>query len=230
MILQRLVCLAIGVIFAGQIWAAEPESPASPPENQFKARIGVEIGYDQEFRSARLRGERVLSGDQYRIYVAPESGDGYVYIITIDDTNATFMTTPEPMTLTSNELFMLPALNASPPFYQVKNDISTFAIVIVCSVEKLPELAESLPRATIPVKEWQHIEQALNSTHNIELFDQLPEKPWTLAGGTRSIETLKDARPQALPRPIVAFVNDLKISSGETLVIKRYEFRVHAQK
>ncbi len=222
MISQRLLCLYVCLMITSHVWATEPESPKSPKEKTLlKARIGIELWDGHESRNAKLRGERLLADDQYRIYVTPESEDCYVYVVTTDGDVTTIVSVPEKSVTAQGSLRLLPPLNSEPPFYRIPDDSSEFAVSVMCSLAPVPELDELAEQHELSTDVWKALEQQLVKEHTIELPGKLPEKPWTLAGGTRGIP---------LPPPVATFLEALKISSGNALVLKQYEFQIPLQK
>jgi hypothetical protein len=164
----------------------------------------------------------LLVGDQYRIYVAPEAEDCYVYVVTTNGDVTTVVSAPEKIVTRKGPVFLLPPLTDDTSFYRIEEGTSELALSVLCSAEPVPELDQVAERHEMPTEEWKILEQQLIEKHTIELPGKLPEKPWKLAGSTRGL-------PPALPPSVAAFLESLKISSGNILVLKQYEFQIHPQ-
>lgn len=113
---------------------------------------------------------------------------------------------------TRSSLLALPSLQE---FYEVDGESPVEAFTIICSPEEVKE-AEALLDSRIPCETWTSIEKDLIKQGEINLSQQA-EKPFPIAGSVRA--SLEPGAGRSL-------VDKLKVFSGNTIVVKRYEFSV----
>ncbi len=201
---KQLFCvMCLCIMFVGTMVAAD-ENPKI-----VRARIGIELRQGEETRPARVR-DRVAVGDRFRVYAIPEPDPGYIYVVYADHETAMQLNEAEQIETPKDKVLTLPSLDE---LYEIDNSSPRFTVTIVCSAEKLPELKPLLDQEDIPSSQWKKIEDTLVTRSKIELA-QVAEKPWPLAGTVRGDDDDND------------FLQQLKISSGKSLVVKRYEFRL----
>ena len=172
-----------------------------------RARIGIELRQGMQSRPAKAR-ERVAVGDKFRLYAIPEPEPGYIYVVYADKESASLLNETGQIEIPKNMPLIAPSRDK---LYEFDASSPLVFITIICSAKKLPELEPLLAQEEYPFSKWKDIEQMLIKRSEIDL-SQIPLKPWPLTGTVRIHD--------------VAFLKQLKISSGKSLVVKTYEFRI----
>lgn len=199
----------VSVVCFGAVLLAAGFVPCDAQAQAVRAKLGVLIkSGDQE---TRARGkDRLKAGDRLRIYVVPEERS-WIYVVHSDGKNVTLLKKVEksapasPLTLPS-----------SGEFYQVDGSSPVETITIVCSPEEVKDLSE-LAGSQPPVEKWKEMEKELMRRGEIEL-GQKAEKPFPIAGNVRG--------EKSVPPDADVFPEQLQIHSGNTLLVKQYEFSV----
>lgn len=209
---QHVFCIiAFCVVFLGGAVSADEtstESSAISPQDIVRAKIGIELHVEEETRLAR-KYEQVLPGDKFRIYVIPEPDPVFLYIVYSDQDKVEQVEEVEQTNLLKDTLLIVPSLEE---IYEFDDSSASVSITVICSATELSELVLLLDSEPEPAK-WIEFEQQLIEQSTIDLRDvELPT--WELGSGIRggNID--------------VEFLRKLKISSGKSLVIRRYEFTV----
>ena len=83
---------------------------------------------------------------------------------------------------------------------------------MICSPTEIREVAKLFNTSNVAQKNWLSLEKELVDKSKIELSQQA-DKPFQIAGNVRSMN----------PDP---FLETLPISSGKSLVVKKYDFQV----
>jgi hypothetical protein len=209
-----VVCLWI-VCLANSVFADDTSQQSLTPGKQqvVRARIGIEIRTGGKSRLAKLY-DQVMAGDTYCIYVVPEPDPGYVYVICADQKTADLL---EEVVIPKDNVLFLPSRTE---LYQFTADDPDISIIIICSATQLPVIENLFKNQECPVATWKDLEPQLIKDSTIDDLSKLPDKSWTLAGVTR----------ENVPKEIADVLETLKISSGQSLVIKRYEFQISPKK
>jgi hypothetical protein len=179
-----------------------------------RVKIGIRIrGEDGQERWAKTR-DTVASGDRYRLYVAPET-IAYAYALYIGAGGIV-----EP--LGDRRYIDVPVL-AFPvgvwpsirELYRVDASGPQERIVTICSPAALPAVEQIVKAGQVGLDVWEPLEQQLRDASAIDLSRRV-EKPWDIAASVRG-------QHQEL---YVWLHAELPTYSGNTLVIKQYEFRI----
>ena len=182
-------------------------APAYSQDNLVRAKIGILIKSKDSAIRAKKK-ERIRTGDRLRIYALPEK-PSYVYVIHTDTKTATLLNAENQRI--ENGPLTLPSLQN---YYEIDGQSSTEIITIVCSPEKLTALIELFTSGQADQSAWASAEKNLVETSRIDLT-HTAEKPFSIAGNVRGGAVAADP-----------FIEKLQTSSGKSLVVSRYEFRV----
>jgi len=200
---QIVVLSILGVFFlAGSI------TPALSQDEKVRAKIGMEIKSGERATSAKSR-DRLEAGDLLRIYVHPEMSS-YVYVVHTDQETVTLLNMVEQKIRSST--LVLPSVQE---FYEVDGKAAVEAFTIICSPTELPELS-ILSNSEVSHEKWAAIEGELIERSRIVLT-QKSERPFAIAGNVRGGLGGGSVDP---------FVEKLRIFSGKSHLVKRYEFSV----
>lgn len=201
--IRALVLLCIGMVL---LVLALPS--AISQEGIVRAKIGILVKSDGQAARPARSADRIRAMDLLRIYVHPEA-NAFVYVVHTDRKAVTLLSMVKHRIHSSTTV--LPSIQ---DFYQVDGVSSVEAFTIVCSPSELKELS-ALNTARMPYERWTALEADLLKRGAIDLA-QRSEKPFAIAGNVRGVkDTTQDP-----------FVKDLKIFSGRTVLVKRYEFSV----
>ena len=174
-----------------------------------RAKIGIQIRSGDRVVSAKSQ-DNLNVNDLIRIYVHPEK-TSYIYIIHSDLKEANLLNMVKQKI--NSPTLVMPSLQ---DFFQVDgtSPVETFSIII--SPESLPEVIEVLKSGTTAYKNWIKVEEALIEKNKIDLSQNV-EKPFSISGNVRGGLGVTIVDP---------FVNELNTFSGDSILVKRYEFRV----
>ncbi|KMP10925.1 hypothetical protein UR09_04870 [Candidatus Nitromaritima sp. SCGC AAA799-A02] len=173
-----------------------------------RAHIGIEILSDSASKKAKAN-DRLKKEDQLKLYVVPKN-DSFAYIINSNSKTASLLN-PE----TNQQKIPGDSIKIFPSALQVyqpdgKENIETFTII--CSPNEAKDITQLFSSGTVPVEKWQSLEKRL--IENNQIVGSSPSTEILHFGGAvRGI----DENP---------FINKLSISTGKSLVIKRYQFHV----
>jgi hypothetical protein len=98
-------------------------------------------------------------------------------------------------------------------FYNIDGASSVESFTIICSPMQLKEVQELMGSPTFPYQTWAAVEQKLIETSRIDLTEDVT-KPFSIAGVVRHLASDQE------------FLKQLPIMSGNTLVVKTYDFTV----
>jgi hypothetical protein len=177
-------------------------------QERVRAKVGIQL-HSGEHTAAAKSTENVKQGDALRIYIVPEN-DAYIYIVHNDGSAITLLNAQNASTkIAKGTQIVLPSPEK---FYQIDGTSSQEAITVLCSPTELRDVMKlaSAPKAS--PQHWLTLEQTLTDKSKIQLGQQA-DKPFQIAGNVRSIGT-------------ETFADTLPISSGNTLVVKKYVFQV----
>ena len=105
-------------------------------------------------------------------------------------------------------------LPAPQNFYEIDGQSSKEIITVVCSPEETKALTALFKSGQVPHPAWAPVEKDLLGKSRIDLTGKA-EKPFSIAGNVRGGAAAADP-----------FIEKLQRISGNTLVARRYEFRV----
>jgi hypothetical protein len=143
--------------------------------------------------------------------VIPEESS-WIYVVHADEKTVTLLKKIEKSAPTA--VVALPSLSE---FYQVDGGSPTETITIVCSPEELKDVS-AIGDAQMPVEKWRNMEKELTRRGEIEL-GQKAEKPFPIAGNVRGEKS-------APPSEGESFLDQLPVFSGNSVLVKQYEFSV----
>lgn len=176
--------------------------------NIVSARIGILIDSGEQLIHAKGQ-ERIKLGDRLRIYVQSEEACN-VYIVHTDHKTVTLLGAFE--AISPSALLVLPGLLG---FYEVDGKSPTEAFTIICSTVKLDDIS-ALFNSKVTYKRWASMEEKFIEQGKIDLGEK-PDKPSPIAGNVRGLADSNKDDP---------FIRGFPIYSGNTVLVKRYEFNV----
>ena len=179
----------------------------SVTQPKVSARIGIQIQANGRTTPAKSRNE-VKVGDGLRLYVVPAE-DAYIYVIRTDQKVARLLT-PEPDKTSAKTAMILPNQGQ---FYNIDGSSDVESFTILCSPTELKEVQELRGSSTFPYQKWAAVEQGLIENSRIDLTEDVG-KPFSIAGVVRHLTS--DQK----------FLQNLPMMSGNTLVVKTYDFTV----
>lgn len=179
----------------------------SVTQPKVSARIGIQIQANGRMTPAKGRNE-VKVGDGLRLYVVPEE-DAYIYVIQTDQKVARVLN-PEPYKTPAKTAMILPNQGQ---FYNIDGSSDVESFTILCSPTALKEIQELVGSPIFPYQKWAAMEHALIENSRIDLTEEVG-KPFSIAGVVRHL-----ASDQKI-------LQNLPMMSGNTLVVKTYDFTV----
>ncbi len=197
--LRVLVCVA-AVAWAAAGWAQDPI---------IRAKLGIQIRSGEQSLRAKSR-DRVRAGDLLRVYVHPE-GSFFVYVIHSDGQTATMLNSLEQKFMSSTII-----MPSAATFYEVDGKSDNERFTVVCSPGALKEMDLFGATGQVSHDRWQPVCDALSARSHIDLAGK-PETPFPIAGNVRGAADSTAADP---------FVEKLQIHSGNSLLVKTYDFMV----
>jgi hypothetical protein len=171
------------------------------------ARIGIQIQANGRMTPAKGRNE-VKVGDGLRLYVVPAE-DAYIYVIQTDQKVARVLNS-EPYKTPAKTAMILPNQGQ---FYNIDGSSDVESFTILCSPRELKEVQELMGSPAFPYQKWAAVEQMLIENSRIDLTEKV-DKPFSIAGVVRPLTS--DQK----------FLQNLPMMSGNTLVVKTYDFTV----
>lgn len=193
-------------VFLG-VWVCT-QLTALAAEDRVRAKVGIQVRSGERTAPAKAT-ETVKTGDFLRVYVIPED-DAYVYIVHNDGKTSTLLNAPDTKAKMSKGVPM--ALPTPEKEYQIDGTSEKESITVICSPTELREVATLFHTANVPQKNWMSLEKELLEKSKIDLT-QKSGKPFQMAGNVRSLGS-------------DSFVDKLQIFSGNTMVVKKYDFQV----
>lgn len=196
------------VISMSIFWLILSFSSALSQDNIARAKIGIQINSKNKNSIAKSR-DRLKPGDLLRIYVHSEK-PSYIYVIYSDKKTATLLNMVEQKILSST--LVLPSFNK---YYAVNGENSFEMFTIICSPTELPEI-DKLLNSDDSYEKWATLEKELILGSKMVLTEK-STAPFAIAGNVRG-----DGDSEAKD----SFMKELHIFSGQSFVVKQYEFRV----
>lgn len=185
--------------------------PAFSQERTVRAKVGILIKSGDQMTRAKSR-DRLKAGDMVRIYVHPETSS-YVYVIHHDQKTVSLLNLVQQKVQSST--MVLPSLQE---YYQVDGNSAVEIFTVICSPEEVKEAA-ALLGSEVPYEKWSAIEKDLTKRGEVDL-SQKTERPFAIAGNVRGAGDTAAGDP---------FVRDLQIFSGNSILVRHYEFSVKKQ-
>jgi hypothetical protein len=180
-----------------------------PAQQIVSAKIGVQVISGKVIKRAKSN-DRLKKGDRLRIFIEPD-GNAYVYVVHTDKQKPELLTALPAGLTKEEEQIILPSVSE---FYEVDGLSALEKLTILCSPHRLEEI-EKLFRSENPsLTDWETIENELHERSAIDLNEETA-KPFAIAGNVRDIGRQNEQ-----------FLAGLKLYSGKSLALKRYEFRV----
>lgn len=175
--------------------------------NILHARIGIFV--DSGDQTIRTNGkEKIKAGDRMRLYVQPKE-ICYVYVVHTDKKTVTLLEMLEAKG--DGAMLVLPGRMGS---YEVDGASPFEAFTIICSYQKLQEIS-ALARSDSDYPQWIALERGLQKRGKIDLSHK-SEKSFPLTGNVREL----------IPQGESAILRQLPIYSGNSILVKKYEFEV----
>jgi len=178
-----------------------------PETEAVRARIGIQLRSGNRVEQARYR-EEIRTGDFLRIYVQPEK-TSYVYVVHTDNKTATLLNYDKQKN--NGSAMVMPSLDE---YYQVDGLSKKESFTIICSPTELPHLLKSFSAGVAPHSDWVGNEARFVDNSQMDL-DDIFDTPFAIEGNAQNISGANKKDP---------FVDLLKIFSGKSLLIKKYEF------
>lgn len=202
-------CVKItGVMLTGAAMIMAGALAGFAQDKMVRAKIGILVKSGDQILKAKSK-DRLKPGDLVRIYVHPEVSS-YVYAVHRDQKTVTLLNMVEQRIQSST--LVLPSVQE---FYEVdgKSPLETFTVI--CSPTEVKEIS-SLAGARMTYDQWVSLERDLLKKGEIDLA-QKSEKPFAIAGNVRGAGDAAGGD---------AFIKDLQIFSGKSILIRQYEFTV----
>lgn len=205
---MRLFIRILSVVFLGMALIMAGVLPGLSQEKTVRAKIGILVKSGDQIIKVKAR-DRLKAGDLVRIYVHPEL-NSYIYVVHRDQKTVTLLNMVEQRIQSSS--LVLPSVQE---FYQVDGQSPVETFTVICSPNEVKEIS-SLVGSQMPYDRWVSLEKELLKRGEIDLA-QKSEKPFAIAGNVRGAGDAAGGD---------AFVRELQIFSGKSILVRQYEFSV----
>jgi hypothetical protein len=205
---MRQLIRMLGMVMATAALIAAGAVPASAQEKTVRAKIGILVKSGNQVLKAKSK-DRLKAGDLLRIYVHPEVSS-YVYVVHSDLKTVTLLNMVEQKIQSST--MVLPSVQE---FFQVDGKSSVETFTVICSSEEVKAVS-ALVSAQMTTERWDNLQRELAKKGEMELVDK-SERPFAIAGNVRGAGDAAGGD---------AFVKELQIFSGKSILVKQYEFSV----
>lgn len=207
---RRVSFCSLSIALLASAWLCTQLVAPAMAQDRVRAKVGIGIQARPNDPIALARAtETVKTGNFLRVYVVPED-DAYIYVVHNDGKTLTLLNAPTAATKTTKGSPV--TLPAAEKFYQVDGGSDRESITVICSPTEIREVTKLFSTPNVAQKNWLSLEKELADKSKIELAQQA-DRPFQIAGNVRSM--------QADP-----FLETLPISSGKSLVVKKYDFQV----
>ena len=202
--IHRVFCLSV-VLVMGLTTLAEAQ-------NRVRAKVGMHVKSSHGVAWAKAQ-DSIQAGDFLRVYVLPEE-DAYIYLVYTDKqkpillNNQTYKKKINKSTIT--------VFPSESEFYQTDGTNPFESFTVICSPSEIPEIPQLLNSPHASHEKWALLEANLVRKSKIDISQKL-EKPFSIAGNVRGPSG--EANYPSL-------VNELLVFSGESFLVKKYEFAV----
>lgn len=170
-----------------------------------RAKVGMEILKGDDVRVAKAR-DRIKIGNELRLLVVPEK-ESYIYVINSDRSNAYLLNRDQiKQKYPKGSLKVFPSEES---LYKPDGKGKQESFTIVCSLTPIDEISGLFSTGTASYEKWSLLEKELIKKSKIALGERV-DKPFAIAGTVRG-------GPKE---------DNLKIFSGNDLLVKRYQFQV----
>jgi hypothetical protein len=198
----------LGVVFLSIALMVAWVSSCLSQEAVVRAKIGILVKSGEQTTRAKSK-DRLRAGDLVRIYVHPEFSS-YVYVVYRDQKTVTLLNMVEQRIQSSS--LVLPSVQE---FYQIDGKSPAEIFTVICSPKEIKEIS-SLAGKRMTMDQWVALERELIKKGEIDLA-QKSEKPFPIAGNVRGIGDAAGGD---------AFLKDIPIFSGKSILVRQYEFSV----
>ncbi len=205
---MRLFIKILGVVFMGVALITAGALPGLSQEKTVRAKIGILVKSGDQILRAKSK-DRLKAGDLVRIYVHPEVSS-YVYVVHTDLKTVTLLNMVEQRIQSST--LVLPSVQE---FYQVDGQSPVETFTVICSPKEVKEVS-ALVSSQMTTERWDSLEKELLKKGEIDLA-QKSERPFAIAGNVRGAGDAAGGD---------AFVKELQIFSGKSILVRQYEFSV----
>ena len=206
---MRLFIKILSVVFMGVALIMVGALPGLSQERTVRAKIGILVKSGDQILKAKSR-DRLKAGDLVRIYVHPEVSS-YVYVVHRDQKTVTLLNMVEQRIQSST--LVLPSVQE---FYQVDGQSPVETFTVICSPKEVKEISALVSSSQMTHDRWVSLEKELLKKGEIDLA-QKSEKPFAIAGNVRGAGDAAGGD---------AFVKELQIFSGKSVLVRQYEFSV----
>jgi hypothetical protein len=196
----------ISTLFVGIAFLLASTLPVFAQAKIIRAKLGILIKSGNQTVRAKAK-DRLNVGDSLRIYVQPED-NFYVYVVHTDHKNVKLLSSVDRQAPGSQ--LVLPGQQE---FYEIDGESPVETFTIICSPDELKDVS-ALLKSEISYEKWASMEKELIKKGEIDL-GQKAEKPFPIAGNVRGATNPNDR-----------FAADLQIYSGNTILVKQYEFSI----
>ena len=205
---MKLFIRILSVVFMGMPLIMAGVLPGLSQEKTVRAKIGILVKSGDQIIKVKAR-DRLKAGDLVRIYVHPEVSS-YIYVVHRDQKTVTLLNMVEQRIQSSS--LVLPSVQE---FYQVDGQSPVETFTVICSPNEVKEIS-SLVGSQMSYDRWVSLEKELLKKGEIDLA-QKSEKPFAIAGNVRGAGDAAGGD---------AFVKELQIFSGKSILVRQYEFSV----
>ncbi len=186
----------------------------APAQHRVRAKIGIRIQSGDTIVRAKTK-ERITTRDLLRLYIIPEE-DSYVYIVHTDKKSVNLLNEKGKTQFKQGTIIIIPSDYSFDLRFDGANLRET--LTIICSPTRLGDVETLLFKSVdVPYTKWVGLEKEMINKSKIPLGGK-SEKPFPIAGSVRGIE--------GYGTPNDPFLKDLRIYSGKSLLVKKYEFTV----
>lgn len=207
---RRVPCWPLSIALVASVWFCTQLVAPAMAQDRVRAKVGIGIQVRPGDPIAPAKTTEMLkTGNFLRVYVVPED-DAYIYVVHNDGKTSTLLNAPQAATKTSKGSPV--TLPAPEKFYQIDGGSDRESITVICSPTQIHEVTKLFNTPNVAPKNWLSLEKELVDKSKIELSQQA-DKPFQIAGNVRSMN----------PDP---FLETLPVSSGKSLVVKKYDFQV----
>ncbi len=206
---MRLFIKILSVVFMGVALIMIGALPGFSQESTVRAKVGILVKSGDQIIRAKSK-DRLKAGDLVRIYVHPEVSS-YVYVVHRDQKTVTLLNMVEQRIQSST--LVLPSVQE---FYQVDGQSPMETFTVICSPKEVKEISSLVSSSQMTQDRWVSLEKELLKRGEIDLA-QKSEKPFAIAGNVRGAGDAAGGD---------AFVRELQIFSGKSILVRQYEFSV----
>jgi len=205
---MRVFIKMLGVVFASAALIAAVALPGLAQEKIVRAKIGILVKSGDQVLKAKAK-DRLKAGDLLRIYVHPEVSS-YVYVVHSDLKTVTLLNMVEQRLQSST--MVLPSVQE---FFQVDGKSAVETFTVICSPEEVKAVS-ALVNSQMTTERWDNLQREWAKKGENELVDK-SERPFAIAGNVRGAGDAAGGD---------AFVKELQIFSGKSILVRQYEFSV----